>query len=88
MHRSSAPAATPEGFYRLNYYYAFLDHVIAHLEMRFPKELKNVMLGYYLLPCHLNQLMEQLEESIVEEYNNLPMPDTFGIEVGFYKLWL
>ena len=54
--------------------------------MRFPKELKNVMLGYYLLPCHLNQLMEQLEESIVEEYNDLPMPDTFGIEVGFYKL--
>ena len=71
MHRAKAPAETPEEFYRLNYHYAFLDHVMSHLQMRFPKDLKDVtiMLGFYLLPCHLNQLTEELEQSIVEEYN-------------------
>ena len=82
IHRANAPATTPEEFCRLNYYCSFLDHVISHLETRFPKELHNAMLGYYLLPCHLKQLTGELEGAILEAYKlDLPKPDEFGIEV-------
>ena len=89
MHLANAPAASPEEFYRLNYFYAFLDHVLSHLETRFPKEHKNAMLAYYLLPDHLSQLTKQIEECILDEYKlDLPLPDTFEAEVGstFYDI--
>lgn len=83
MHRANAPSSNPQEYYRVNYFYPFLDHVITHLEMRFPAELKNAMFAYYLIPSKLSKLTEQAEQSILEEYMmDLPMPDTFGAEVS------
>jgi hypothetical protein len=86
MHRANAPSSNPEEYYRMNYYYPFLDHVVSHLEMRFPPELKSAMLGYYLLPSKLNKLTDHAEQSILEQFkSDLPMPDSFGAEVKRWK---
>jgi len=82
-HRANAPSSNPEEYYRVNYYYPFVDHVITHLEKRFPAELKNAMLAYDLLPSKLIKLTEETEQNTLKEYNaDLPMPDTFGAEVS------
>lgn len=48
-HRANAPVTTAEEFYRINYYYPFVDHVLSHLQSRFPEELKGALLAYYLI---------------------------------------
>ncbi|MES9881906.1 MAG: hypothetical protein ABW185_13590 [Sedimenticola sp.] len=83
QHRANAPSSTPEEHYRVNNYYPFLDHVISHLEMRFPAQLKNAMLAYYLLPTKLHKLTEEDEQAILAEFKtDVPMPATFGAEVS------
>lgn len=85
-HRANAPSTDTEAYYRVNYYFPFLDHVITHLEMRFPAELEKAMLAYYLLPSKLSKLTEQGELDILEEFKtDMPMPDTFGAEVSKHQ---
>lgn len=60
-HRANATATTAEEFYRVNYYYPFVDHVLAHLPSRFPKKMKGALLAYYLMPKKLSKLTVEVK---------------------------
>ena len=49
-----------EGHYRVAYYYAFLEHTVSHLKIRFPPELEGVLLATYLLPSNTSKLSEDI----------------------------
>ena len=86
VYRANAPATTAEGFYRVNYYYPFVDHVLSHLQNRFLEQLKGAMLAYYLMPKKLAKLTMEVEEAIKKEYmEDMPMPCSFGPEVLQWK---
>lgn len=85
-HRPNAPAETTEGYYLVNYYYPFLDHVISHLTSRFPEELKGALLGYYFMPDKVAKLTDEIQEAIKKEfYDDLPMPHCYEQEVIRWK---
>ncbi|KAK2548314.1 52 kDa repressor of the inhibitor of the protein kinase [Acropora cervicornis] len=96
MHRANAPAESIPDFYRselelrlvyflcsrLNYYYPFLDHVIQHMNDRFPEALKGALQGTLLIPSNLRKLSTSVEEAIKKEFaEDLPMPQSFEHEV-------
>lgn len=69
-------------FLRLNYFYPFLDHVIRHMEERFPKDLRGALLGALLIPANLDQLTQAEERKNKSEFDKeLPTPQTFEQEV-------
>ena len=69
---------------RLNYYYPFLDHVIQHMNDRFPEALKGALQGTLLIPSNLRKLSTSVEEAIKKEFaEDLPMPQSFEHEVSF-----
>lgn len=85
-HRSNAPAETAEEYYKVNYYYPFIDHVLSHLQSRFPEELRGAMLGYYFMPNKLAKLTDKTIESIKMEFiDDLPMPHSYDQEVIRWK---
>lgn len=43
-HRANAPAENIEDYYRVNFFLPFIDYIISHLNSRFPKELKIIIL--------------------------------------------
>ena len=86
VHRANAPATNVEDFYRVNYYFPFVDHVISHLQSRFPVELKNALLAFYLLPEKVQQLTKEQEKNIMEEFiGEMPSPSTFQQELDRWK---
>ncbi|XP_068720569.1 52 kDa repressor of the inhibitor of the protein kinase-like [Montipora capricornis] len=86
MHRANAPAESIPDFYRLNYYYPFLDHVIQHMNDRFPEALKGALQGTLLIPSPLKKLSTSVEEAIKKEFpEDLPMPQSFEHEVIRWK---
>ena len=68
--------------YKVNFYYPFIDHVIQHLNDRFPEEFKGVLLASFLIPLKLHLLDETVvaktEQSLGVE---LPNNAKFGQEV-------
>ncbi|XP_044167683.1 uncharacterized protein LOC122951709 [Acropora millepora] len=72
MHRANAPAESIPDFYRLNYYYPFLDHVIQHMNDRFPEPLKGALQGTLLIPSNLRKLSTSVEEAIKKEFAEDP----------------
>ena len=76
--RANAPANSTQEYYRLNFFLPFVDHVLAHLKTRFSEEIKDALLGFYLIPNQLNNLTDEVIEKIkVEFQDDLPYPDSF-----------
>ena len=48
----------------------FIDHVIGHLESRFPERLKPMYYGFYVLPSLIHKLSNEIIESIKVEYES------------------
>ena len=93
-HRANTQAITDgdteeqitQNFFKLNYYFPFLDHIISHFNTRFPEELKSALKGTLLLPGHHQFLNEDIESEIKLEFSNdLPMPSAFEQEVLRWK---
>ena len=57
--------------YKVNFYYPFIDHVIQHLNDRFPEVIKGVLLASFLIPSKLHLLDEtvvaKIEQSLGDE---------------------
>ena len=84
--KANAPATTPGEYYRVNYYYPFVDHVTLHLQSRFLDDIKGAMLAYYLLPKKLAKLTSDIEEAVKKEFlKDLAMPSSFESEVLRWK---
>lgn len=65
-HRANPQVEDVESHYRVVYYYAFLDHTIAHLKSRFPPQLEGALFATYLLPENLSGLSEEVESNLVK----------------------
>ena len=63
-----------EVHYKVNFHYPFIDHVIQHLNDRFPEEIKGVLLASFLIPLKLHLLDEtvvaKIEQSLGDELPN------------------
>ncbi|XP_056017385.1 52 kDa repressor of the inhibitor of the protein kinase-like [Ostrea edulis] len=85
-HRANAAAETVEEHFRINLFIPFIDHVISHLNSRFPEEVKPVLFGFYLMPRFLQKLNDDIVEIIMEEYrNDIPFPDDFQQELHRWR---
>lgn len=47
------PSESKQDYFKLAYFYAFLDHTITHLKTRFAEELEGALLVTYLIPGKL-----------------------------------
>lgn len=54
----------PSEYYRVNFYYPFIDHVLAELETRFSEDHKGLIAAQNLVTVHLNKLMERQVDAI------------------------
>jgi len=61
-------------YFRINYYFTFLDETISHMKQRFPNDLKNALLASYLVPLRLHSLGEEEAHRIKDEFKT-DMPD-------------
>jgi len=72
----------PSRSYRVNYFLLFIDHIISHLNSRFPQELKASFYGNYLPPALVNDVFPEIVNDMKTEYmNNLPYPNDLPQEV-------
>ncbi|CAC5376014.1 unnamed protein product [Mytilus coruscus] len=86
-HRANAAAETVEQHYRINIFISLIDHIIKHLNGRFPDDIKPMLYGFYLLPRYFCNLTEDIIGSIANEYiNDIPYPDDLPHEVQDGKL--
>ncbi|VDI41134.1 Hypothetical predicted protein [Mytilus galloprovincialis] len=85
-HRANAAAETVEQHYRINIFIPLIDHIIKHLNDRFPDDIKPMLYGFYLLPRYFCKLTEDIIGSIANEYiNDIPYPDELPQEVHRWK---
>lgn len=71
-----------EVHYKVKFYYPFIDHVIQHLNDRFPEEIKEVLLASFLIPSKLHLLDETVVAKIEQSLGDkLPNKAEFGQEV-------
>ena len=54
--QSKLPSRTFEDHYRVNYFLPFIDHIISHLNSRFPQELKAIIYDNYMVPALENNI--------------------------------
>ncbi|XP_048727017.1 zinc finger MYM-type protein 1-like [Ostrea edulis] len=81
-HRANAPVESIEDHYRVNYFLPFIDHIISHLNSRFPEELKAIFYGNYLVPALLNKINPEIVNAMKTEYmNDLPHPNDLQQEI-------
>jgi hypothetical protein len=70
------------GLFQINFFYPFLDHVINHLETRFPADLHGVMLASYLIPGNIALLTNEVETKLYETFKeDMPNHTEFSQEV-------
>lgn len=74
-----------ETHYKVNFYYPFIDHVIQHLNDRFPEEIQGVLLASYLIPAKLHLLDETIVGKIEESFRD-ELPRTADFEQEVRKL--
>jgi len=73
---------TDEEYFRRNLYYPFVDAAVANITERFPKELKDALLGSYFVPHKLDQLgVDELRAIQDEFWNDLPQAESLEQEV-------
>ena len=79
---ANAPAQTVEQYYRINFYYPYVDSTLEHLKTRFPPQLRDTLLGYYLVPSKLvNLKKEDIVKMKLQYGSDLPSPETLHAEV-------
>jgi hypothetical protein len=84
--RANAAAETVEQHFRINIFIPLVDHIIKHLNERFPDDIKPMLYGFYLLPWYFRNLTDDIVGSIVDEYqNDIPYPDDLPQEVSRWK---
>ena len=52
------PTKSTQEYYHLNFFLPLVDHVLAHSKTIFSEEIKDAMLGFYLIPNQLNNLTD------------------------------
>ena len=86
QHRTNPSVTDLESYYRVGYYFAFLDHTLSHLKTRFPPELEGALLATYLLPGNINNVSNKTIADIKAKYAaHLPYPSSFESEVTTWK---
>ncbi|VDI48642.1 Hypothetical predicted protein [Mytilus galloprovincialis] len=81
-HRANAPVESIEEHFRVNYFLPFIDHIISHLDSRFPEELKAIFYGNYLVPSLVGKIEDKVVTAMKQEYSiDLPYSNDFGQEV-------
>jgi hypothetical protein len=84
--RANAAAETAEQHFRINIFIPLVDHIIKHLNDRFPNDIKPILYGFYLLPRYFWNLTDDIVGSIVDEYqNDISYPDDLPQEVHRWK---
>ena len=76
-HRANAATAddTVESHFKVNYFLPFVDHILSHLQDRFPPEIKSVLLAAHLIPANLDKLSAEDMDTLVQEFDgDLPAP--------------
>ena len=68
QNRTFLPVTDIESYYRVSYYFAFLDHTLSHLKTRFPPELEGALLATSLLPGNVNNISKETIADIKAEY--------------------
>jgi len=78
-----------EEYYRRSVFIPFLDHVLQEMTSRFSEVTKVATLGLCLLPCKVNSLTRDIEDTLLTFYGrDLPSKETFHHEVMMWKtLW-
>ena len=77
---------TVEEFYKRNYYFPFLGHVISHLENHVPEEQRHLLLAFHLLPNNVHELTDDDCENIKEEsLKDLPSPASYDQELDRWQ---
>ena len=86
-YRSNPPIEDIEAYYRITYYYAFLDHAISHLKTRFSQELEGALIATYLLPGNISNLSDEIIDQIRVEFAvYLPHQSSLGHEISTWKI--
>ena len=86
QNRTNPSVTDLEGYYRVGYFFAFLDHTLTHLKTRFPPELEGALLATYLLPGNIKDISDKTIAEIKAEYAvHLPYPSSFESEVAIWK---
>ena len=67
--RTNTPAESVEAYYRVAYFYAFLDHTITRSKTRFPEELGGALLATYLIPGKQSLLSNNVVEKLKRNLN-------------------
>lgn len=84
---TNPPVADTESYYRVAYYFAFVDNTLSHLKTRFPPELEGALLATFLLPGNTGNLSNETIADIKREYaDHLPFPSSFESEVATWKV--
>ena len=87
MSGGSKIAPITESYYRVAYYFAFLDHTLSHLKTRFPPELEGALLATFLLPGNIHNISKETTANIKAEYaDHLPYQSSFESEVATWKV--
>ena len=67
-HRTNPSVADTESYYRVAYYFAFIDHTLSHLKTRFPPELEGALCATYLVPGNVANLSNEVIADIKGEF--------------------
>ena len=68
QNRTNPPVTDLESYYRVGYYFAFLDHTLSHLKTRFPPKLEGALLATSLLPGNISSVSDKTIADIKTEY--------------------
>jgi hypothetical protein len=75
-------------YLQVNFFYPFIDHIISHLQTRFPSELRDALIISYPLPGYTRKLTDETEDLIFKTFeDDLPKPTEFFQEVHMPKFY-
>ena len=63
-------------------FFAFIDHVINEMERRFLTEMKDQMLGFYLIPKYVALITPQMINSMFKAFADVTDLDAFKNEIS------
>ena len=80
--RANAEADNTQEYYLSNFFFPFVDHVLANSKSRFSEEITDAIYGFYLIPNQLHKHSDEVVEKVKAEFQDeLPFPDSFEAEV-------
>lgn len=92
MHRNNAPAATPEGYFKINLTRVFLDHVLQQLNTRFQDDVFVCYKGISIIPSVLLATDPAWKANVLEFCNHYrqDIPNYAGLQAELLlweRLW-